>query len=188
MNLVKCSAAVANTRHDQTGVRRVKIWKGTGRERLLEIDRFGVKLPDPLPPEISADSELIVEVLPSDKPERLQIDADVTALVEGMPWADLVTAAEQLGVKANGVKKDLVRAAVIAKLADGEKAEAIVKARALAVAKLAAEAADAANAAGTSGDTDETKKKGDRVQKDAGAPGPGDGTGADGAGTGDENL
>lgn len=165
MNLVKCSAAVANTRHDQTGVRRVKIWKGTGRERLLAIDRFGVKLPDPLPPEISADSELIVEVLPSDKPERLHIDADVTALVEGMSWADLVTAAEQLGVKANGVKKDLVRAAVIAKLADGEKAEAVEKARQAAREKLQAEA-DAGAASGT-------KKKGDRVQKDAGGSGDG---------------
>jgi hypothetical protein len=144
MNLVKCSAAVANTRHDQTGVRRVKIWKGTGRERLLEIDRFGVRLPDPLPPEVAADHELIVEVLPSEKPARLQIDADVTALVEGMPWADLVTAAEQLGVKANGVKKSLVRAAVIAKLADGEKAEAIEKARQQATEKMQAEAKAAA--------------------------------------------
>lgn len=165
MNLVKCSPAVANTRHDQSGVRRVTIWKGSARERLLKIDRFGVKLPDPLPPEIAADSDLIVEVVPSDKPERLQIDADVTALVDSMPWADLVAAAAQLGIKANGVKKELVRSAVIAKLADGEKAEAIEKARQAEIEKQAIEQAEAA-------------KKGDRVQLGAGdGDGSGDGSG-----------
>ena len=74
MKLVKCSAKIAATRHDDTGSRKVRIFRGTGRERLVVIDRHGVEFPDELPPEILADPELVVTDLPSSKAARKEIE------------------------------------------------------------------------------------------------------------------
>lgn len=124
MKLVKCSAKVAATRTDDSGSRKVRIFKGTGQERVVEINRHGTKFPDNgLPPEIAADPELIVVDLPSDKPERQEIETTVATDVAALEYPALVEKAKELGIKAHGVKKEHLLAAVIASIADAEKAK-----------------------------------------------------------------
>jgi hypothetical protein len=157
MKLVKCSAAVAGTRSGDSGSRKVRIWKGTGKERVVAIDRHGMKFPDnELPPEILADSELIVVDLPSEKPERQEIEATAAADVAAMAYADLVEKAKELGLKTHAVKKSELIAQVVAKLADTEKARVAEEKAASAAASLPG-----------SPDNPEADKKGDRVQRDA---------------------
>lgn len=122
MKLVTCSAKVAATRHDDSGVRRVRIYKGTARERIVEIDRAGLKFTEPLPPEILADAELVITDAQTSKPARKAIEEKAAAEVGAMEYPDLVKLATELGIKATG-KKETLRANVIAKLADLEKAK-----------------------------------------------------------------
>lgn len=158
MKLVKCTAAVAATRHDDSGSRKIRIFKGTGQERVVTIDRHGMKFPDNgLPPEIAGDDQLVVIDLPSDKPERQKVETTVATDVAALDYPALIEKAKELGLKAHGVKKEQLLAAVIAALADAEKA------------KLA-DGSKAVVAAGASAASGGSKKKGDRVQLGGNTP------------------
>lgn len=105
---VRCSAEVANTAQDGTGVRRVRIFKGTARERLVVIGRAPVDFAPPLPPEISADPHLLVEEVPAEKRRAPKVvDVDLSKL----DYPSLVKLAKDLGIPTHGAKKDELREA-----------------------------------------------------------------------------
>lgn len=111
MYRVTVDAEVANTRENGTGVRRVRIYKGQARERLVILSRTPTDFAE-LPPEIAADEHLIVEVVPSSKvvpesPKPPEGDG-----LEAKNYDEIQALALELELKVVGVKKATLIAAI----------------------------------------------------------------------------
>lgn len=101
---VTVDAEVANTREDGTGVRRVRIYKGQARERLVILSRQPTDFAE-LPPEIAADTHLIVEVGASPKAAAPEPLAPAGDGLEAKSYEELQAIARELELKFGGVKK-----------------------------------------------------------------------------------